>query len=98
MNLKKILLPRAGLAAMCGGWICLGTICAMADADDKAAADDKVVTEVSVQTGKITTATLHGYVRGYGTIAPAPATADLPAADAPLAVPSAGIVAKVNVV
>jgi membrane fusion protein (multidrug efflux system) len=95
MNRKKII-PI--LAAVCGGIILTGTIRVMADADDAAPADEKVVTVVAVQTGKITSATLHGYVQGYGTIEPAPATADLPAADAQLAAPSAGIVAKVNVV
>ena len=53
---------------------------------------------VTVQTGKITAATLHGYVQGYGTVEPAPATADQPAAGAQLAAPSAGVVTKVNVV
>ena len=37
-------------------------------------------------------------MQGYGTIEPAPATADQPAAGAQLAAPSAGIVVKVNVV
>jgi multidrug efflux pump subunit AcrA (membrane-fusion protein) len=95
MNRKKII-PI--LAAVCGGMILAGAIRVLADADDSSATDEKVVTEVAVQTGKITTATLHGYVQGYGMIAPAPATADLPAAEAQLAAPSAGVVTKVNVV
>jgi multidrug efflux pump subunit AcrA (membrane-fusion protein) len=95
MNRKKIILT---LAAICGGIILPGTIRVMADADDAPTTQEKVATVVSVQTGKITSATLHGYVRGFGTIEPAPATADLPAADAQLSAPSAGIVAKVNVV
>jgi membrane fusion protein (multidrug efflux system) len=95
MNRKKII-PI--LAAVCGGIILIGATRVMADADDKAAADEKVVTRVAVQTGKITSATLHDYVQGYGMIAPAPATADLPAADAQLAAPSAGVVTKVNVI
>jgi multidrug efflux pump subunit AcrA (membrane-fusion protein) len=94
MNRKKII-PL--LAAVCGGIILLGAIRVMADADDSSAADEKIVTEVAVQTGKITSATLHGYVQGYGTIEPAPATADLPAAGAQLAAPSAGVVTKVDV-
>jgi multidrug efflux pump subunit AcrA (membrane-fusion protein) len=85
------------LAVVFGGIICLGAIRAMADADDAAAADEKVATVVSVQTGKITEATLHGYVSGYGMIEPAPATAGQPAASAQLASPSAGVVTKVNV-
>ena len=95
MNRKKTILT---LAAVCGGIIFSGAIRAMADADDKPVVEEKVVTEVSVQVGKITATTLRGYIQGYGTVAPAPATADLPAADAQLAAPSAGIVVKVNVV
>ncbi len=92
--------PRSNpmLAAVCGGIILFGAIRVLADADDAPTTEEKVVTEVSVQTGKITSATLHGYVQGFGTIEPAPATMDLPAADAQLYAPSAGIVAKVNVV
>ena len=95
MNRKKIILT---LAAICGGIILPGAIRVMADADDAPATEEKVATIVSVQTGKITSATLHGYVQGFGTIEPAPATPDQPAASAQLSAPSAGIVAKVNVV
>ena len=94
MNRKKII-PM--LAAVCGGIILLGAIRVMADADDNSTADEKAVTEVAVQVGKITSATLHGYVEGYGTIEPAPATADQSAAGAELAAPSAGVVTKVDV-
>ena len=55
-------------------------------------------TIVTVQTGALKLATLHRYVAGYGTVEPAPATAEQPAAGAQLAVPSAGVVAKVNVI
>jgi membrane fusion protein, multidrug efflux system len=95
MNRKKIILL---LAAVCGGIILFGAIRVMADADDSSAADQKIVTEVSVQVGKITSATLHGYIQGYGTIETAPATADQPAAGAQLAASSAGVVTKVNVI
>ncbi|HUZ06822.1 MAG TPA: efflux RND transporter periplasmic adaptor subunit [Candidatus Paceibacterota bacterium] len=52
---------------------------------------------VSVQTSALKRMTLHRYINGYGTVEPAPATADKPAADAPLAAPTAGVVAQVNV-
>jgi membrane fusion protein, multidrug efflux system len=94
MNRKKIILSLA----VCGGFLWLGIIRVLADADDKPPVEEKVVTEVAVQTGKITSATLHGYVQGFGTIEPAPATAGEPAASAQLAAPSAGVVTKVNVV
>jgi multidrug efflux pump subunit AcrA (membrane-fusion protein) len=53
---------------------------------------------VTVQTGTLQIATLHRYVTGYGTVEPAPATAEQPAASAPLAAPSAGVVTTVKVV
>jgi membrane fusion protein (multidrug efflux system) len=95
MNRKKIILA---LVVMCGGLLWLGATRAMADADDTSAAEEKIVTEVSVQTGKITTATLHGYIQGFGTIETAPATADQSAAGAQLGAPSAGVVTKVDVI
>ncbi len=98
MNRKKIIFLGAGLAVICGGLLWLGAIRAMADADDSSATDENVVTKVTVQTSKITEATLHGYVSGYGMVEPAPATAEQPAASAQLASPSAGVVTKVNVV
>lgn len=55
-------------------------------------------TVVGVQTGTLARMTLHQYVTGYGTVMPAPATAGEPAADAPLAAPTAGVVASLNVV
>jgi multidrug efflux pump subunit AcrA (membrane-fusion protein) len=59
--------------------------------------DETTPTIVTVQTGALKLATLHRYVAGYGTVEPAPATAEQPAAGAQLAAPSAGVVAKVNV-
>ncbi len=60
--------------------------------------DEVTPTLVTVQTGALKLATLHHYVQGYGTVEPAPATAKEPAADAPLAAPSAGVVIQVNVI
>jgi multidrug efflux pump subunit AcrA (membrane-fusion protein) len=93
---RKNLIPI--LAVALGGLIGPGTTRVAADADDKPAVEENVVTEVAVQVGKITTATLHGYVQGYGTIETAPATAEQPAAGAQLAAPSAGVVTKVDVI
>jgi RND family efflux transporter MFP subunit len=69
-----------------------------ASVSDNESADENVATVVSVQTGTVRPMTLHHYIAGYGTVMPAPATVDEPAADAPLAAPSAGVVARVNVV
>ncbi len=52
-------------------------------------------TLVTVQTGALKLATLHRYVQGYGTVEPAPATSNAPAADAVLSAPVAGVVTKV---
>ncbi|MGD0614536.1 MAG: HlyD family efflux transporter periplasmic adaptor subunit, partial [Verrucomicrobiota bacterium] len=60
--------------------------------------EEAVPTLVSVQTGKLKRATLHQYVTGYGTVEPAPATVNEPAAGASLAASIAGVVARVNVV
>lgn len=65
---------------------------------DESAVDEATPTVVSVQTGALKRVTLHKYVAGYGTVEPAPATAEQPAAGAQLAASSAGVVAKVNVI
>jgi membrane fusion protein, multidrug efflux system len=57
---------------------------------------DKVATEVAVQVGKLTRATLHRYVTACGIVEPEPARDGKPGAGARLAPPMAGIVAEVN--
>ena len=64
------------------------------DTSEEAAAP----TVVSVQVGALKLMTMHEYVSSYGTVMPAPAAAGQPAADAPLAAPTAGVVAEVDVV
>src|ERR1017187_77516 len=75
-------------------------IYALVKSHSPAAASDEETTPsvVTVQVGVLTNVTLHRYVEGYGTVEPAPATADQPAAGATLAAPVAGVVARVNVV
>lgn len=96
MNAKKIII--AIVVAVCGG---LG-IFWLIKSHDKAATEsdesDSGPTVVSVQTGVLKRMTLHRVITGFGSVAPEPANGDQPAADAPLAAPSAGVVAKVNVV
>ena len=60
--------------------------------------EENVPTVVSVQVGALKRTTLHQYVEGYGKIETAPATANHPAAGASLAPPTAGVVARVDVV
>ncbi len=67
------------------------------DADDEAPPEN-VTPVVTVETGVIKRMTLHRYVDGYGTIEPAPATADEASAGGPLSAPTAGVVARVAVV
>jgi membrane fusion protein (multidrug efflux system) len=69
-----------------------------ASGSDDEAAPENVPSVVTVQLGALKQMTLHQYVSGYGTVEAAPATADQPAAGAQLAAPSAGVVAKVNVI
>ncbi|HVU17828.1 MAG TPA: efflux RND transporter periplasmic adaptor subunit [Candidatus Didemnitutus sp.] len=63
-----------------------------ADADE-----ENVPTEVAVDVGEIQRATLHGYVFGFGTVAPAPASGSESAATSRVAPPSAGVVREVLV-
>lgn len=55
-------------------------------------------TLVSVQVGTLRRMTVRQYVTGYGFVAPAPATAEHPAAAAAVAAPVSGVVARVLVV
>jgi membrane fusion protein (multidrug efflux system) len=52
---------------------------------------------VTVQTGQLKRATLHGYVEGFGTVTPAPAGEGLAAASARVASPVAGVIAETEV-
>jgi membrane fusion protein (multidrug efflux system) len=53
---------------------------------------------ISVQVGTLKRVTLHHYIEAYGSVEPAPATPDQPAAGAALAPSTSGVVARVNVV
>jgi membrane fusion protein, multidrug efflux system len=65
---------------------------------DEETVQENVPPLVAVQVGALKRMTLHRYITGYGTVEPAPATVDQPAAGAQLAAPSGGVVARVNVV
>jgi membrane fusion protein (multidrug efflux system) len=67
------------------------------DSDDEASAEN-VSPLVNVQVGTLKRMTLHRYVTGYGMVEAAPATVGQPAAGARLAAPTAGVVARVNVI
>jgi membrane fusion protein (multidrug efflux system) len=55
----------------------------------------QVVTEVSVHVGKITRATLHGYVLAYGTVRLAVGSSSAPAARVRITAPSSGLISEV---
>ena len=95
MNRKHIIAVIVILLAAGAGIVALVK---SRDGASESGGDEATPTLVSVQTGALKLATLHRYVQGFGTVEPAPATADQPAADAPLAAPSAGVVTKVNVI
>jgi membrane fusion protein (multidrug efflux system) len=58
--------------------------------------EPELATEVAVQTGKITKATLHRYVMAYGTVEPEPATGGKLAASSKIAAPTTGILTQTH--
>jgi len=56
---------------------------------------DNTKNEIPVHTARITTATLHRYVEGFGTISPRPPRPDSMAGSASIASPVAGVVSKI---
>jgi multidrug efflux pump subunit AcrA (membrane-fusion protein) len=66
------------------------------DPDD--APPEDVAPLITVQTGALTNLTLHHYISGFGSVEPAPAAENQPAAGGALAAPTAGVVARVAVV
>lgn len=59
------------------------------------AGDEKIVTEVAVQVGKVRKADLRGHVEAFGTVEPEPAEAGRPGGGTKLAAPVAGVVFEV---
>jgi membrane fusion protein, multidrug efflux system len=99
MKPKQIVI--GGVMVLCAGLAIFGLTrldSASAGGDPEDQPPENVAPLVTVQTGALKRMTLHRYINGYGTIAPAPATADQPSAGGALAAPSAGVVARVAVV
>jgi multidrug efflux pump subunit AcrA (membrane-fusion protein) len=101
MKLKSILI--GGVMILCAGFAVFALTkwhreFAGGDDDEGGGSDEKAEAVVTVQTNSLQRMTLHRYVNSYGTVEAAPASADKPAAGGPLSSPSAGVVAKVNVV
>ncbi len=95
MKRKQIVIGT--LVVLCAG---LGVFALVKSRSADSASDEEGTTPtvVNVQVGTLKLMTLHRYVTAYGMVEPAPATADEPAAGAQLAAPTAGVVAKVNVI
>ncbi len=70
--------------------VCISTGNAAVWADEP-----EVVTEVAVQTGKISKTTLHRYVLAYGMVEPEPAMSGKPAASSKVAAPMAGLLTHI---
>lgn len=66
--------------------------------DDDESTPDNVQPLVTVQVGTLQRVTLHRYLDAYGAVEPAPAIDNQPAGGGALAAPTAGTVAKVNVI
>ena len=98
MRLKHILIGGVMLACAAAGIFAIIKGHGPSGGGDDDSSSDDVSTIISVQVGALTNITLHGYISGYGTIIPAPALANQPAAGATLAAPIAGVVDKINVV
>ena len=62
------------------------------------AEEEEAPTVVSVQTGRLRTATLHGYVVGFGSVVPAPAEGDQPPAASRVAPSVPGVVVEALVI
>src|ERR1017187_1370645 len=93
MSRKQII---TGIIVVAAG---LGVVAFIKSRGPEAAADEETTPSVvTVQVGALTNVTLHRYVEGYGTVEPAAAAAEQPAAGATLAAPVAGVVARVNAI
>jgi membrane fusion protein (multidrug efflux system) len=92
----RLVLGLSIVAALAAGlWILIARpewLKGAAEEDDDAA---EVLPEVPVRLGKITRATMHRYVEGFGTVGTEPPRADAPAAGARIASPLVGLVAEV---
>ncbi len=98
--MKRAIVLIIVIAAAIGGgvWWFKQHDAAAPPAAEKPAGEEAAPTVVSVQTNALKLATLHRYVQGYGTVEPAPATTNAPAASASLAAPVAGVVIKIALV
>lgn len=100
MKLKSLVI--GGVMLLCAGLAVFALIKFHQESsggdDDDAGPKEEITPLITVQTNALRRATLHRYVEGFGSVEPAPATEDQPAAGGMLSAPSAGVVARVGVV
>ncbi|MBI5394117.1 MAG: efflux RND transporter periplasmic adaptor subunit [Verrucomicrobia bacterium] len=89
--MKRFVITIIVLAAIgCGGWAALKWF----KPAEHEGEEEKVATEVAVRVAKVTRATLHRYVEGWGTVEPEPPHDGHTAASARVASPVAGVVVQ----
>lgn len=99
MKPKQIVIALVMLLCAAAGIFALSRMEKPGSVDpDDAPSPENVTPMISVKTASLKRATLHRYVNTYGTVEPAPAMPNQPAAGGPLSSPTAGIVAHVNAV
>jgi multidrug efflux pump subunit AcrA (membrane-fusion protein) len=99
MKLKSLII--GGVMVLCAGLAVFALTKWHKDSgggDEGDAAAEDVTPLITVQTGTLTNLTLHQYISGFGSVEPAPATENQPAAGGTLAAPTAGVVARVAVI
>ena len=99
MKLKSLII--GGVMVLCAGFAVFALTKWHRDSaggDPEDAPQEEVAPIITVQMGALKRTSLHHYVDGYGSVEPATATADQSSAGGMLSAPSAGVVAKVNVV
>ncbi len=95
MNVKQVL---SGVAVLVGGAALFGLAQWWHQPAAPAGEDEAAPTVVTVQTGRLGQATLHGYVEGFGAVTPAPAREGQPPAAARVAARAGGVVLRTSVV
>src|SRR5947207_15511397 len=96
MNTQRIITPVAKLCVLAAAGCGLYVLWHKGVSHHQEKPARAVETEVSVQVGKISLATLRHYVTAYGTVEPEPAGAGKGPASARITAPLAALVAEVN--
>jgi len=93
MNRKQVLVGLVVVVVV----VAVYALLRMAHGPAATASEEETPTVVTVQTGRLQTATLHGYVEGFGSVMPAPAEGGQPPATSHVASSVSGVIAKADV-